>query len=343
MKIRQLSLVRYGHFTDFPLEFRPDARLHVVYGENEAGKTTALNAIIDLLYGFSKFTNYDFKHPQALLVGATLENRAGEVISFNRRKGIKKTLTDFSGTLLVDDALAPYLGAIGKEAFRRSWGLSKEELRAGGEEMLKSEGEAGASLFAAASGLKGLLGFQKRLESEAASIFTPTKAQSRSFYQVHDRFETAAKLVRELGFRANDLRERIKLVENSRAAWEKAKSDRADCIKRKGQLERQKGLMPLLRLNLEDEDVLTKWEALPPVDGSAVVELRRALDASQAAKQRLDGLKSALEGAKKRLSAFQFDQKLLDRASTVDVLIQKLGEYSKHKLDLPGIEREKDG
>ena len=57
MRIRQLSLVRYGHFTDVPLNFRPDASLHVVYGENEAGKTTALNAIVDLLYGFSKFTN----------------------------------------------------------------------------------------------------------------------------------------------------------------------------------------------------------------------------------------------------------------------------------------------
>src|ERR1035437_7518107 len=245
MRIRQLSLVRYGHFTDVPLNFRPDASLHVVYGENEAGKTTALSAIVDLLYGFGKFTNYDFKHPQALLVGATLENRAGETISFNRRKGIKKTLTDLAGTVLGDDALAPYLGAIGEEAFKRSWGLSKDELRAGGEEMLKSEGEAGASLFAAASGLKGLLNFQRRLESEVASIFTPAKAQSRSFYQAHDRFETAAKLVRELGFRASDLKERINSVETSTQAWEKAKSDRADCIKLKGQLERQKGLMPL--------------------------------------------------------------------------------------------------
>lgn len=343
MRIRQLSLVRYGLFTDVPLNFRSDASLHVVYGENEAGKTTALNAIVDLLYGFSKFTNYDFKHPQALLVGATLENRAGETISFNRRKGIKKTLTDLTGTVLADDALAPYLGAIGKEAFEHSWGLSKEELRAGGEEMLKSEGEAGASLFAAASGLKGLLNFQKRLESEAASIFTPQKAQSRSFYQALDRFETAAKLVRELGLRASDLKERNKLVETSTEAWEKAKSDRAVCIRHKGQLERQKGLMPLLRLNLEDEAALNEWEGLPSVSGSAVVEMRRALNASQAAKQTLDGLENELEGARKRLSGFQIDQNLLDHSATIDLLIQKLGEYSKHKLDLSGVERERDG
>jgi uncharacterized protein YhaN len=343
MRIRRLSLVRYGQFTDVPLCFRPDASLHVVYGENEAGKTTALNAIVDLLYGFGKFTKYDFKHPQALLVGATLENRAGEAISFNRRKGIKRTLTNLTGTVLADDALAPYLGAISEEAFKRSWGLSKEELRAGGEEMLKSEGEAGASLFAAASGLKGLLNFQKRLESEAASIFAPAKAQSRIFYQAHDRFETAAKLVRELGFRASDLKERIKLVETSTQAWEKAKSDRADCIKLKGQLERQKGLMPLLRLNLQDEAALNEWDGLPPISGSAVVELRRALNASQAAKQKLGGLENELEGARKRLSGFEFDQMLLDHSATVDLLIQKLGEYSKHKLDLPGIERERDG
>jgi uncharacterized protein YhaN len=149
--------------------------------------------------------------------------------------------------------------------------------------------------------------------------------------------------VRELGFRASDLKEHIKLIEISKAAWEKAKSDRADCIKLKGKLERQKGLIPLLRLNLEDEAALNEWKGLPPVSGSAVVELRRALNASQAAKQKLDGLENELEGARKRLSGFEFDQKLLDHSATVDLLIQKLGEYSKHKLDLPGIERERDG
>ncbi len=54
MRLLSLSLERYGAFTDRVLEFRPDARLHVVLGANEAGKSTALSAVTDLLFGFGK-------------------------------------------------------------------------------------------------------------------------------------------------------------------------------------------------------------------------------------------------------------------------------------------------
>ncbi len=179
-----------GIFTDVSLNFRPDASLHVVYGENEAGKTTALNAIVDLLYGFGKFTNYDFNILRALLVGATLENQAGETISSTGAKASKRLLPTVQERYSPMMRLAPYLGAIGEEAFKRSWGLSKDELRAGGEEMLKSEGEAVPAYLRRHLVSRVCFDFQKRLESEAASIFTPAKAQSRSFYQAHDRFET---------------------------------------------------------------------------------------------------------------------------------------------------------
>ncbi|HMO31239.1 AAA family ATPase, partial [Enterovirga sp.] len=48
MRLRRLDLVRYGKFTDRSLDFgersagQPD--LHVVFGPNEAGKSTAFAA-----------------------------------------------------------------------------------------------------------------------------------------------------------------------------------------------------------------------------------------------------------------------------------------------------------
>jgi len=38
MRILSLELERYGSFTDRSLEFKPDARLHVVYGRNATGR-----------------------------------------------------------------------------------------------------------------------------------------------------------------------------------------------------------------------------------------------------------------------------------------------------------------
>ena len=72
MRFERLSLLRYGTFTDLELVFRPGAKLHVVYGPNEAGKSSALAGISDLLFGFPHLTAFDFRHDStALRVGAT--------------------------------------------------------------------------------------------------------------------------------------------------------------------------------------------------------------------------------------------------------------------------------
>ena len=72
MRFVTLALERYGHFDDCRLSFRsgePD--LHVVYGANEAGKTTSMAAVSDLLFGFLGRSPYNFLYDYSLLrVGA---------------------------------------------------------------------------------------------------------------------------------------------------------------------------------------------------------------------------------------------------------------------------------
>ena len=51
MRLLSLELEKFGAFADLRIAFRPDARLHVVYGPNEAGKSTALAAVGALLFG----------------------------------------------------------------------------------------------------------------------------------------------------------------------------------------------------------------------------------------------------------------------------------------------------
>ena len=55
MRLNRLDLTRYGKFTDRSLDFGAPAPgkadLHIVYGPNEAGKSTALSAFLDLLFG----------------------------------------------------------------------------------------------------------------------------------------------------------------------------------------------------------------------------------------------------------------------------------------------------
>ena len=156
MRLKSLHLERYGHFTDKHLRFREGACLHVVHGANEAGKSCSLAAITDLFFKFESKSEWDFLHPGKLSVGATILGSCNETLSFKRRKGTKYTLLDAAGDGIPEDSLDLYLGSLTRETFSRAFGLSAKGLRRGAKEMLKSGGEVGASLFAAASGLRGL-------------------------------------------------------------------------------------------------------------------------------------------------------------------------------------------
>ena len=150
MRILNLNLERFGPFTGRTLTFRPDAKLHIVYGPNEAGKSCSLAAVTDLLFGIDRQTGYDFLHDsKELRIGATIAARNGNQLSFRRRKGNKNTLVDADDRALGDDALLPFLGNLSRDVFCRAFGLNTPSLRSGAEEMLNSQGDVGASLVAA--------------------------------------------------------------------------------------------------------------------------------------------------------------------------------------------------
>ena len=72
MKIRSIRLAAYGPFTDATLdlpESGPD--FHLVFGPNEAGKSTALRALRHMLFGIPARTGDNFLHSYAQPVSYT--------------------------------------------------------------------------------------------------------------------------------------------------------------------------------------------------------------------------------------------------------------------------------
>lgn len=170
MKLRRLELLRYGHLTDAVLDFPDHALLHVVHGANEAGKSTALAAIADALFGFGHRTDFDFLHgAQQLRIGFTLAASDGSEASFIRRKGRRDTLRDPDDQVVADESLRRFLGGAGRDLFEREFGLDGARLRHGGQELLRLGGEAGESLLAG-SGLFNLRAVLARIEEEAKSL-----------------------------------------------------------------------------------------------------------------------------------------------------------------------------
>src|ERR1700685_411916 len=120
MRLLSLELEKFGAFETLRIAFRREARLHVVYGPTEAGKSTALAAVGAMLFGVPERSPYASRFPGQLRVGAEIAAADGRCLTFQRRKGRKTTLLDSSGNPLPDDALAPFLRGLSQEVFERS-------------------------------------------------------------------------------------------------------------------------------------------------------------------------------------------------------------------------------
>lgn len=172
MRLKCLDLTRYGRFTDHRIDFgeRTDGRpdLHVVYGPNEAGKSTALAGFLDLLFGIETRSRFNFIHPYpAMQIGGTLE-LAGGARELVRIKRPQNSLLDHGGQPVPEGVLLGELGGIDRDSYRTMFSLDDATLEAGGESILSSKGDLGQLLFSASAGLadlgKGLAGLKAEAE-----------------------------------------------------------------------------------------------------------------------------------------------------------------------------------
>ena len=173
MKIECLDLKAFGHFTDASLDFtQADHGLYVVYGPNEAGKSTALKGIRQWLYEFDPRQSINHVHKNAVQrVGGILS--AGEQrLECLRKRGQKGTLLASDGkTALPDTVLLPLLQGIDEKRFSATFGIDHEQLVQGGRDIAAGRGDLGQALFSAGSGLINLRRIQTGLEAEAKKLY----------------------------------------------------------------------------------------------------------------------------------------------------------------------------
>ncbi|WP_029603639.1 ATP-binding protein [Kozakia baliensis] len=181
MRFRELRLARYGHFENRTLDFAEGAcDFHVILGRNEAGKSTTMAAIGDLLFGFPHRKSQNWRFDANLLrVGATLE-RQKEILSCTRRRAGRKTsLYDGSDdTPLDEDALRPWLGNLTREDFERLWSLDHIRLREGGRQMAAFKDDFGQQLLAAGLGLGQIRDVLNEIENDADAIWKKNARKS---------------------------------------------------------------------------------------------------------------------------------------------------------------------
>lgn len=338
MKIKNLNLIRYGHFEDRDLEFTPD-KLTIIYGPNEAGKSTSLSAIADLLYGFDHSCPYDFRHqPNQLRVGATVINNAGEELTVIRRKGRGNTLLAVDESSLPDSVLSPFLGQSTKDFFQKSFGLSHERLREGGDAIGRADGDLGQILFEAGSGITSLAEVQSLLGEEADTIFGPRKSEKRALYQSIDAYNAAQSALKEASLkRADWVKAQTELTEAA-AALDDARKYVNTLSNRQTELNRWREVLVLLsdldRLRNELKS-LGRETALP---GDAREKLSKALEQRRHGGDLIAQTEDRIEQNVKELADLTIDEALLSANDAIMSLYENASAIEQQLTALPGIE-----
>lgn len=338
MRIDRLDLTAYGPFTDKTLNLSAGASgLHLIYGDNEAGKSTSLRALIAWLFGIPSRTNDNYLHsnPQ-LRIGGKLRLSSGEDIEFIRRKGTKGTLLEPGTDAALDDSvLSPYLpGGIDENLFSRLYGIDHGRLVAGGQELLNQSGDLGQALFSAAVGTASLREILSELQNGAEELFKP-RASTKFVNQAISRFKEAQKRIKEsslpvaewkrLQKEFTDTLAAIQQVEETINGKSKEKS-RIDRLNRvKGALAERRGVMARIE---ELGDVLLLPEHFDEKRKTAENNLQNATESKTRAEAKLARLKE--ESATLNVS-----DELLDNEDAILAIQKELGAVEKTIKDRP--------
>ena len=177
MRIDELRLIAFGPFTGTVLDLSGGQEgFHLVYGANEAGKSSALRALRYALYGIPERSADNFIHPYAKMrIGTVIRSADRQVFEFVRRKGRGSTLhaTDNASSLDETD-LQHYLGHVHADLFDTMFAIGHEDLVRGGRDIVKGGGDVGRLVFSAASGIVNLREIQNDLQEATNRLFRPS-------------------------------------------------------------------------------------------------------------------------------------------------------------------------
>ncbi len=339
MRFARLDLIRFGCFTDVSLELPSNEGrdFHIVIGANEAGKTTTVTAVEDLLFGIPGRTPYAFRHDYAALrLGAVIE-QGEQRLEFRRRKGSRDTLLGGGDLPLPggEGRLLPYLGGVDRNFLARMFNLSHERLARGGREILDAEGEAGRALFTAGSGLMELRQQALNLEKEAESLWAPRKSKQRLYYQAQARLVETERILRDTIRRPKEWKELHKGFE---AAEEQTEALHRKFEERVSEMKRLSRIRRVSAAVRRKEALDREIEALGPViefPETAAEELEGAVREEETTAAGIEALAEERGRKQEKRRAIERDDALLGRRDAIQELRERRSQILQMRSDLP--------
>jgi uncharacterized protein YhaN len=340
MRFRRLGFDAYGPFTGMTLDLTRvrGNGLHLIYGPNEAGKSSALRALRDLLFGIPQNTPDAHMHvAQALRLSALIE-RDGDELAFVRRKKRKDSLFALDDKLIEEARLSRFLNGIDAASFDRLFGLDHERLQRGGDEMLSGQGDVGEALFDAGASGRSVHRVKLALVEEAEALFKD-RAQKPELNRLLSAYAEQKRRAKDAVHSPEKYEEQQEQVRETRREAEARRQELARLRSEKEHLGRLRNVLSSV---LERDRKSLERAALGPVPALAqdVTERRERIQAGLAETERdCQRLTRQLAELEAKLARLPAPAALLAIApEAIGAIYQRIGRAEKDLADLPGLE-----
>lgn len=327
MRFATLHLRAYGLFSGTVLDLETGgAGLQIVFGVNEAGKSSALRGVHDFLFGIPARTTDNFVHDNAALrVGAVLVGDDGKRHALMRRKGNKAVLFEFdekNGEERTDhpvdqDRIVQLVPGVDEELFRMLFGLSHEALREGGRALLKGEGDLGTTLFAAGAGLNDVKGILQALDDKARELFLSGGKTPKINSAIREH-EISRKGSREALVRPQAWKELEATLLLARAAVDKLESQYQELQASRAKKQRLRDLRPQAMQRHNLVQLLAELKDVVKLSEDARANVATALERAGNARQQIAEAEERVESNQHILATIVVNKSYLDLTASIE-------------------------
>lgn len=341
MKIVALDLKYYGPFTNKSIDFGDENGLHLVYGPNEAGKSTTLRALHNALFGFDSREAEREAHvhdAKTLAIGISFRGTDGKRIDVVRSKGRgSKSLVYSDSGKSAPELVLPVAD---EDEFKMLFGIDYNRLVNGGRLLAEFKGDVGQAMLAAAGDTGDALKLIASLDERCESLYkergsAPLLNKALSEYREAKKAMNASRLSpAELKSRLRRLQELKQYVEQTDGTLDENRLLRLH-------LDRLINAVPLAQRFFESK---RRLEELGNVPALAADFRGRHTNASES-KRDAEARQRSAESEQARLQA---DFKALDRkpaAAAIRARLEQLTDHAantkKEAQDLPKCHGEK--
>ncbi|HFE43930.1 MAG TPA: hypothetical protein ENJ18_00345, partial [Nannocystis exedens] len=342
MIIDRLIVERYGHFERLELDLGTGrGGLTVIYGANEAGKSTLLQAVRDLFFGVDDRTPLAFRYGyKSILLRAKLRDSAGQRLDVERRKkrkaSLRGTVSSQAGVEEIDDeCFAAYFGGIKSDLYDALFGFSLDDLQRGAD-ALES---AGLREVLGGSALGGA-------GDRIADLLAGLNREARDLYKAQGKRPPINKVLRQLKEIEQALRDsslQQSAYQSLTARLEAIRDSFEASEKQLSQLRRRRDRAQLLVRAAADFRELAKLkrERDRSAAGGGLAEddarrVKHLLAEAAALRLRVQSLDAEIGRFEERIEALEIDDRLLREESGIDRVIRNFGHLNALRRELPG-------